>query len=164
MERALTAMPSLRSSPRIRSVPQCVLSPAMVAISSRTSGFSRGRPRARPERQRQKRRQPQRCQLSTVSGRTGSRGVASPGACAGRGAKELVPNSEARTPLGTEGNLELLAEKQVLHDEALTAADGGDEGGQDEPDEFEHRGRIADPMWPKIAKRPFAPLQGAEFV
>jgi len=60
--------------------------------------------------------------------------------------------------------LELLAEKQVLHDEALTAADGGDEGGQDEPDEFEHRGRIADPMWPKIAKRPFAPLQGAEFV
>ena len=44
-----------------------------------------------------------------------------------------------------EGNLELLAEKQVLNDEVLTAADGGDEGGQDEPEEFEHRGRIADP-------------------
>jgi len=60
--------------------------------------------------------------------------------------EELVSSSEAWTALGTEGNLELLAEKQVLHDEALTVADGGDEGGQEEPDEFEHRGRIADPM------------------
>jgi hypothetical protein len=51
-----------------------------------------------------------------------------------------------RADVGHGGNLELLAEKQVLHDEALTAAGGGDEGGQEEPDEFEHRGRIADPM------------------
>jgi len=58
--------------------------------------------------------------------------------------KELVPSSKAWTTLGTEGNLELPAEKQVLDDEALTA-DGGDEGGQEEPDDFEHRGRIADP-------------------
>jgi hypothetical protein len=45
---------------------------------------------------------------------------------------------------GAEGDLELLAQEQVLEDDALTAADGSDEGGQDEPDEFEHRGRIAD--------------------
>jgi hypothetical protein len=38
----------------------------------------------------------------------------------------------------------LPAEAQVLDDQALTAADGGGEGGEDEPDEFEHRGRIAD--------------------
>jgi hypothetical protein len=45
---------------------------------------------------------------------------------------------------GAEGDRELLAEEQVLDDQALTAADAGDEGGQDEPDELEHRGRIAD--------------------
>lgn len=45
---------------------------------------------------------------------------------------------------GAEGALELLAQEPVLDDGALTAADGGDEGGQDEADEFEHRGRIAD--------------------
>ena len=59
--------------------------------------------------------------------------------------KELVPSSEAWPPPGTEGNPELLAEKQVLDDKALTTAAGGYEGGQEEPDEFEHRGRIADP-------------------
>ena len=63
--------------------------------------------------------------------------------------EELVPSSEAWPTLGTEGNLELLAEKQVLHDEAPTAAGSGDEGGQDEPHEFKHRGRIADPMSPR---------------
>lgn len=45
---------------------------------------------------------------------------------------------------GAEGAPELLAQEPVLDDGALTAADGGDEGGQDEPDEFEHRGRVAD--------------------
>ncbi len=37
-------MPSLSSSPRIRSVPQCGFSRPIVAISDRTSVFSRGRP------------------------------------------------------------------------------------------------------------------------
>src|SRR5262249_28023916 len=59
--------------------------------------------------------------------------------------KQLVPSSKASTTLGTEGNLELLAEEQVVHDEALTAADGGGECVEEELDEFEHRGRIADP-------------------
>src|SRR5689334_19543612 len=39
--------------------------------------------------------------------------------------EELVPSPEAGTMPGAEGDLELLAEEQVLDDEALTAADGG---------------------------------------
>ena len=58
--------------------------------------------------------------------------------------EELVPSPEAWTMPGAEGDLELLAEEQVLDDQTLKAADGGDEGGQDGPDEFEHRVRIAD--------------------
>jgi hypothetical protein len=38
-------MPSLRSSPRMRSVPQSGLWLAIVAINSRTSGLNRGRPK-----------------------------------------------------------------------------------------------------------------------
>ncbi|HKF19477.1 MAG TPA: hypothetical protein VKF14_20125 [Candidatus Dormibacteraeota bacterium] len=60
---------------------------------------------------------------------------------------ELVSSSEAWTTLNTEGHLELLAEKQVLHDEAPTVADGGDEGGQEEPDEIEHRGWAPESRW-----------------
>ncbi len=37
---------------------------------------------------------------------------------------------------GSEGDLELLAEEQVLDPKAPTAADGGDEGGMYERDEF----------------------------
>ncbi len=144
-------MPSLSSSPRIRSVLQCVFSPTMVAISSRTSEFKRGLPRAGPDRQRQKRRQPRRRQPSTVSGRTRSRRrLQSWCKAPDEEPEELVASSEAWPPLGTDGNLELLAEEQVLHDEAPTAANGGDEGGQHKPDEFKHRGRIADPMFAKI--------------
>jgi hypothetical protein len=39
--------------------------------------------------------------------------------------EELVASSEAWTTPGAEGDLELLAEEQVLDDEALTATDGG---------------------------------------
>jgi len=63
-------MTSLRSSPRIRSLPQRGLSRAIVAISWRTSGLSRGRPSRERDRHRQKSRQPCRCQRITVSGRT----------------------------------------------------------------------------------------------
>ena len=73
--------------------------------------------------------------------------------------EELVPSSEARTTPGAESDLELLAKEQVLDDKALTAVDGGDEGGQNEPDEFEHRGRIADHKSLQLLVRPFAPLQ-----
>jgi hypothetical protein len=58
--------------------------------------------------------------------------------------EELVTSPDAWAAPGAERNLELLAEEQVLDHKTLTAADGGDEGGQDEPDKFEHRGRIVD--------------------
>ncbi len=58
--------------------------------------------------------------------------------------EELVPSSEAWSTLGAKGDLKLLAEEQVLDDQTPTAAAGGDEGGLYEPDEVEHRGRIAD--------------------
>ena len=110
MERALTAMPSLSSSPRMRSVPQCGFSRAMVAISVRISGFNRGRPSERPDRQRQKRRQPWRCQRRTVSGRT-KKEVPSPVPveAADEKPEELVSGAEARTVSVTESDLELLA-------------------------------------------------------
>ncbi len=49
---------------------------------------------------------------------------------------------------GAGGDLELLAEEQVLDHETLTAAGGSNEGDQDEPDEFEHRTRIVDQQSP----------------
>jgi hypothetical protein len=58
--------------------------------------------------------------------------------------EELLLGSEARTVAVTESDLELLAEEQVLEEEPLAAAQGVDERGQEEPDEFDHRGRIAD--------------------
>jgi hypothetical protein len=48
----LAAMPSFSSSPRIRSAPQEGLSLAIVAISSRTSALTRGRPIGPRDRQR----------------------------------------------------------------------------------------------------------------
>ena len=62
-------------------------------------------------------------------------------------------------PLGTKGDLKLLAEEQVLDDEAPTAAESGDEGGLCEPDEFEHRGWIADQLSADRRAGLFAPIQ-----
>jgi hypothetical protein len=39
--------------------------------------------------------------------------------------------------LATEGDLELLAEEQVLEEEALTAAEDAGEGAQEEPEDFD---------------------------
>jgi hypothetical protein len=52
--------------------------------------------------------------------------------------EELVANVEARPALGAEGDLELLAEEQVLEEESLAAAEGANEGGPEEADEFDH--------------------------
>jgi hypothetical protein len=60
---------------------------------------------------------------------------------------------------GAEGDLELLAKEQVLDGQGLTAADGGDEGGQDEPVEFEHLGKSPITTRDRLAGRTFAPLQ-----
>ena len=68
-----TAIPSLRSSPRMRSVPQSRFSSERRRIRARTSCGTRGRPVGRRERHHQKSRHPCRCQRSTVSGRTSTR-------------------------------------------------------------------------------------------
>jgi hypothetical protein len=60
---------------------------------------------------------------------------------------------------GAEGDLELLAKEQVLDGQGLTAADGGDEGGQDKPVEFEHLGKSPITTRDRLAGRTFAPLQ-----
>ncbi len=52
--------------------------------------------------------------------------------------EELVASAEARPALGAEGDLELLAEEQVLEEEALAAAERASEGGQEEAEEFDH--------------------------
>ncbi len=85
--------------------------------------------------------------------------------------EQLVPGAEARPTLATECDLELLAQEQVLEEEALAAAQGVDERGQEEPEEFDHRGRIADrrhlggaaqtfcpPTAPKREKTAFRPV------
>ena len=145
MERVLTAMPSLSSSPRMRSVPQCGFSRAMVAISVRTSGFKRGRPQGAAGTP-----APEEAPALAMPAQHGlgadQEEVASPVPLEAVDEKpeELVSGAEARQALVTEGDLELLAEEQVLEEEALAAAQGFDERGQEEPEEFDHRGRIAD--------------------
>ncbi len=59
--------------------------------------------------------------------------------------EDVGHSSELWPTLGAKGDLtrDMLAEEQVLDDEAPTAEEGSDEGGLYEPDEFEHRGRIA---------------------
>src|SRR5262249_27088840 len=59
-----------------------------------------------------------------------------------------------------EGDLQLLAEEQVLEEEALAAAQGVDERGQEKHEELDHRGRIADRRHlAGGAAQTFAPLQ-----
>ncbi len=72
--------------------------------------------------------------------------------------EELVPGSDARTALVTKGDLKLLAEEQVLEEEALAAAQGIDERGQEEPEQFDHRGRMANRHHLAGRAQTFAPL------
>src|SRR5215472_8725934 len=58
--------------------------------------------------------------------------------------EELIPGAEARTALTTQGNLELLAQEQVLEEEALMASEGADGRGEEKTQEFDHPGRMAD--------------------
>jgi hypothetical protein len=78
---------------------------------------------------------------------------------AGEEPKELVPGAEAGPTLGAEGDLELLAEEQVLEEEPLVAAEKAGESGNEEPEKFDHSGRIADRDRPARAGQTSAPLQ-----
>src|SRR5450759_540836 len=73
IERLLTTIPNLSSSPRMRSVPQSRFSWEIRAMRSLTSRLSRGRPRLVRDFQLQYRRHPLRCHRRTVSGWTTSR-------------------------------------------------------------------------------------------
>jgi hypothetical protein len=165
MERALTAMPSLRSSPRIRSVPQCGLSAAMVAIRVRTSGVRRGRPKGQPDRQRQNRRQPLRCQRSTVSGRTKSRWRRQLWWMRRTTSQKSLSRAWRRGRRWEQSaTWSLLAEEQVLEEEALTAAEGASKGGEEEADEFDHlrqdRGSSPPPTGPVRLLLPYNTKDG----
>jgi hypothetical protein len=83
---------------------------------------------------------------SQYGGRPDQEGLASPVPVetAGEEQEELVTGAEAGPASGAEGDLELLAQEQVLEKEALAAAEEAGQGGQEEPEEFDHPGRIAD--------------------
>ncbi len=53
------------------------------------------------------------------------------------------PPDEAGPVLATEGGL-LLAQKQVLEEEALAASEDAVQSANEDPEEFNHRGRIID--------------------
>ena len=72
MVRLLTRMPSLSSSPRMRSAPQRRFSRSIRWMSWTVSGTRRGSHRRERDLHRQKRRKPCRCHLRTVSGFTSS--------------------------------------------------------------------------------------------
>ena len=71
--------------------------------------------------------------------------------------EELVASVEAGPALGAERDLELLAEQQVLEDEALTAAEGTSKRGQEEADEFDHPRQDPIVTAPARASEAFAP-------
>ncbi len=55
--------------------------------------------------------------------------------------EELVTCAEAGPGLATEGDLKLLAEEQVLEEQAPAAAEDAGEGSEEEPEEFDHPGQ-----------------------
>ena len=55
--------------------------------------------------------------------------------------EELITGAEAGPTLATEGDLELLAQEQILDEETLVAAEGAGEGGEEELEEFDHPGQ-----------------------
>ncbi len=57
--------------------------------------------------------------------------------------EELVPGVEPRAALGSESDLELLAQEEILEKEIVMAAEGSRKGAEQEPEEGEHRNRIA---------------------
>jgi hypothetical protein len=74
-------------------------------------------------------------------GGSGGGGVASSGGGGTTSQKSSVPSAEATLALGAERDLELLAEEQVLGEEALAAAEGANKDRQEEPEDFDHPGQ-----------------------
>ncbi len=57
--------------------------------------------------------------------------------------EEPVPGAQARAAVGSEGDLELLAQQEILEKEVVMAAEGSKKGAEQEPEEGEHHIRIA---------------------
>ena len=78
-------------------------------------------------------------------------------------AVELVPELGMWPTLGAKGDLKLLAEEQVLDDEAPTATEGGDESDPYGAGRVEHRCEIADQLSAdrRAAFCPFQPTLAA---
>src|SRR5882672_6213510 len=108
-------MPSLSSSPRMRSAPQRGLRPAISRMSAaRVVG---GRPDRR-ERRRQNARKPARCQRRMVAGWMSRVASRQAGATRGENNREALPgrppDAPGKLPLGDD---ELLSKKRVLGDQ-----------------------------------------------
>jgi len=74
---------------------------------------------------------------------------------AGDQSEELVPGVEPRAALGSESDMELLAQEEILEKEIVMTADGSRKGGEQNPEEGQHRTRIAAL---EVARRPCAVL------
>src|SRR5467141_3291056 len=134
-------MPSLSSSPRMRSAPQRGLRAAISRIrAARDVG---GRPGGR-ERRRQKARNPARCQRRIVAGWTSK--VASRQARATRAARAIVTRcqgcpSDATCDLPVRYD-ELLSKKRVLRDEFGATANEIRGESRKEPKKVDHAWRL----------------------
>ena len=140
IERLLTAMPSLSSSPLIRSVLHNLFSRDMLMMRSRTSRLRCGRPPREPDFQRQNRAQPCRCQRTTVSGVTNIRCSRQP--AQKRRATTHNSLSQGHIPAvwseSGESGRQLMAQEQVLKREVVARARPGQHGREQQPEEFKH--------------------------
>src|ERR1035437_450827 len=122
MERLLTTIPSLSSSPRMRSVPQSRFSWEIRAMRPLTSRLSRGRPRLVRDLQLQYSRQPLRCHRRTVSGWTTSRCWRQSFGQSRRtqDPKDSISISEARGGVGAQDDVKLMAKDEILQSGVTT--------------------------------------------
>src|SRR6266508_3586971 len=131
---SLTALPSLSSSPRIRSAPQEGLSRAIRAISSRISALRRGRPGRPRDFQRQNSRHAWRCQRDDRLGPDEHKVTAPiPPQHTDNQPEELVASAQTWASAGGAGqDGELLAQEEVLGQQVAAGAERGAEQSDDQ--------------------------------
>ena len=128
----------------MRSLPQSGFSWAMVAINSRTSTLNRGRPSCGPGAP-----PPIEPPTLAVPADDGLRPDEDqmpppiPVEPAGEHPEEPVPAVQSWAAPGSEGDLELLAQEEILEKEVVLAAEASRKLAEQEPEEGEHRIRIA---------------------
>jgi hypothetical protein len=141
-------MPSLSNSPLIRSVPHDLFSRDRVRISSCTSGLRCGRPPREQDFQRQNRRQPCRCHRTTVSGvtipRCSRQRAHQRRASTHSSLSQLRSRARGRVRVGRVRTASWWPQEQVLGHEIAARACPGQNGREQQPDEFEHVSKITD--------------------